>query len=98
MACGKCKRNAEKFKQQQSSRMPVKNNNIKKGIQIPPVMTPNQRRVMMHKVANAPGPELLKPQIQHKRQSVEEYNARMKQELDRLALKNKKFHNNGRNP
>jgi len=85
MACGKCKRNAEKFKQQQSSRMPVKNNNVKKGIEIPPKMTPDQRRVMMHKVANAP-----EPQNWHKRQSVEEYNTRMKQELDKLASMKRK--------
>jgi len=89
MACGKCKRNAEKFKQQQSSRMPSKKN-IKEGIEIPTNLTPDQRRTMMHKVANASKLKS-KPQTWHKRQSVEEYNARIKEELDKLLSKNKKF-------
>ena len=88
MACGKCNKNAENFKQRQSSRMPTKKNNIiKEGIEIPPNLTPDQRRTMMHKVANA---TKMKLQTQRKKQSVEEYNKKIQDALLKLSNKNDK--------
>ena len=98
MACSRCnKKNLGK----QSSRMPLKRNNvkqnalrekqryvrktnaIKRGIEIPENMTPDERRVTMHKVANA-------PKLEKQRQSREEHQQKIRQALIELAEKNKR--------
>mgnify|MGYP005830594743 CR=1 FL=1 len=60
-----------------------KTNAIKRGIEIPENMTPDERRVAMHKVANA-------PKLEKQRQSREEHQQKIHEALIELAKKNKR--------
>ena len=97
MACSKCNKNlgkkssrmpiksnnVKKNALRESQRYVRKTNAIKRGIEIPENMSPDERRVAMHKVANA-------PKLEKQKQSREEHQEKVRQALIELATKNKK--------